>query len=97
MDFNSARDCLFDRWVRENCMRETHFDTADVIEPLDLIRAKCVSKEPKLFSSCSSLLAPKITDVTVDLERSQASATWAGDFLTSEATFFTSSTICMFR
>jgi ketosteroid isomerase-like protein len=26
MDFNSARDCLFDRWVGENGMREAHFD-----------------------------------------------------------------------
>src|SRR6266850_552819 len=40
MDFNSASDCLFDRWVGENCMRETHFDTAYLIEPLDLIRAE---------------------------------------------------------
>ena len=39
MDFNSAGDCLSNRWVRENCMREAQFDTASVVEPLDLIRA----------------------------------------------------------
>jgi hypothetical protein len=45
MDFNSARDCLFDRWVRENCMREAHFDTAYVVEPLDLIGAEmCIQR-----------------------------------------------------
>src|SRR5258708_11764535 len=38
---------------------------------------RCASKEPRLFSSCSSLLAPRRTDVTVGLERSQASATCA--------------------
>jgi hypothetical protein len=40
MDFNSASDCLFDRWVRKNCMREAHIDTAYLVEPLDLIRAE---------------------------------------------------------
>ena len=45
MDFNSARDHLLNRWVRENGMREAHFDTAYVVEPLDLIRAKmCIQR-----------------------------------------------------
>jgi len=45
MDFNSARDHLLNRWVRENCMREAHFDTAYVVEPLDLIRAEmCIQR-----------------------------------------------------
>jgi hypothetical protein len=45
MDFNSARDHLLNRWVRENCMREAHFDTVYVVEPLDLIRAKmCIQR-----------------------------------------------------
>jgi hypothetical protein len=46
MDFNSARDCLFDHWVGENCMREAHFDTAYVVEPLDLIRAATIGEHP---------------------------------------------------
>ena len=29
MDFNSAGGCLFNRWVRENCMREAQFDTVE--------------------------------------------------------------------
>jgi hypothetical protein len=40
MDFNSARDRLFDRWVGENGMREAHFDAAYVVEPLHLARAE---------------------------------------------------------
>ncbi len=45
MDFNSARDCLFNRWVRKMFMREAHFDMAYVVEPLDLIRAEmCIQR-----------------------------------------------------
>jgi hypothetical protein len=45
MDFNSTEDHLFNRWVRENCMREAHFDTAYAVEPLDLIRAElCIQR-----------------------------------------------------
>jgi hypothetical protein len=40
MDFHSTRDHLSNRWVREMLMRETHFDTACVVEPLDLTRAE---------------------------------------------------------
>jgi hypothetical protein len=65
-------DCLFDRWVREMFMREAHFDTAHVVEPLHLIGAEmCIQRAQVIFQ----LLAPKRTDVTVGLERSQASAT----------------------
>ncbi|MDB6017142.1 MAG: hypothetical protein JWR19_1631 [Pedosphaera sp.] len=50
MDFNSAGDHLFGRWVRENCMREAHFDTAYVVEPLDLIRAEmCIQSAQVIF------------------------------------------------
>jgi hypothetical protein len=45
MDFNSARDCLFYSWVREMFMRKAHFDTAYVVEPLDLIGAEmCIQR-----------------------------------------------------
>jgi hypothetical protein len=45
MDFDSAGDCLFNRRVRENCMREAHFDTAYVVEPHDLVRAEiCIQR-----------------------------------------------------
>src|SRR5882757_10093811 len=40
VDLNSASDCLFDPWVRKNCMREAHIDTAYLVEPLDLIKAE---------------------------------------------------------
>ena len=40
MDFNSARDCPLNRWVREMLMREAHFDAAYVVESLDLIGAE---------------------------------------------------------
>ena len=45
MDFNSSRDHLLNRWIREMFMREAHCDTAYVVEPLDLIRAKmCIQR-----------------------------------------------------
>jgi hypothetical protein len=52
MDFNSARDCLFARWARESFMREGHFDTAHVVEPLgsnalsDVGRCRAPGKRP---------------------------------------------------
>jgi len=50
MDFNSAGDCLIDHWVRENCMREVHFDAAYLVEPLDLIRAEiCIQSAQIIF------------------------------------------------
>jgi hypothetical protein len=53
MDFNSAKNGVFTRRIRENLMREAHFDTAYVVELLDLFKAEMCIKEPSLFSSCS--------------------------------------------
>src|SRR6202521_2601265 len=45
MESSSSRDHLLNRLVRENCMREAHFDTAYVVEPLDLIGAEmCIQR-----------------------------------------------------
>ena len=45
MESSSSRDHLLNRWVRENCMREAHFDTAYVVEPLDLTGAEmCIQR-----------------------------------------------------